>query len=89
MKAMALEILWESSMSPGSYPSETNAACFTAQKALPTGAHVLLIDDTWVSGSRMRSATLALRRHGAAAVSALSLTLAFRGVETTGNAVGS
>jgi hypothetical protein len=67
------EIPLESSMSPGSNPRETNAGYFTAQKALPAGAHVLLIDDTWVSGSRMRSATLALRRDGAAAVSALSL----------------
>lgn len=67
------EIVLESCMPLGSHPRETNADYFSVREAVPAGAHVLLIDDTWVTGSRMRSATLALRRDGAAAVSALSL----------------
>jgi hypothetical protein len=67
------EITLDSTMPPGSNPRETNADYFAAQRPVPANAHVLLIDDTWVSGSRVRSATLALRRDGAAAVSALSL----------------
>jgi predicted amidophosphoribosyltransferase len=35
------------------------------------GEHVLLLDDTWTSGSRTQSAALTLRRHGAAHVSVL------------------
>ena len=36
-----------------------------------TGEHVLLLDDTWTSGSRTQSAALTLRRQGAAHVSVL------------------
>lgn len=50
-----------------------NAHHFQAATRLPPGSHVLLLDDTWVSGGHAQSATLALRRAGAARVSVLVL----------------
>jgi Predicted amidophosphoribosyltransferases len=44
---------------------------FHAAAALPSGAHVLLIEDTWASGGHAQSAALALRAAGAAHVSVL------------------
>jgi len=46
---------------------------FRADAALPPGAHVLIIDDTWVVGGHAQSAVLAARRAGAARVSVLVL----------------
>lgn len=42
--------------------------------AIPSGAHVLLVDDTWTSGNKPLSATAALRRAGADRVSLLCLS---------------
>ena len=39
-----------------------------------SGQHVLILDDTWTTGSRTQSAALALRRHGAAYVSVLVIS---------------
>lgn len=41
--------------------------------AVPAGAHVLVVDDTWTSGSQTQSAALALRAAGASSVSVLAL----------------
>jgi hypothetical protein len=41
--------------------------------AMPDGAHLLLIDDTWASGGHAQSAVLAGRAAGAAVVSVLTL----------------
>jgi adenine/guanine phosphoribosyltransferase-like PRPP-binding protein len=38
---------------------------------MPPESHVLLIDDTWTTGGHAESAALALRKAGAAQVSAL------------------
>lgn len=46
---------------------------FRAPDGVPTGAHVLLLEDTWTSGAATQSAALTLRRAGAAQVSALVL----------------
>ena len=35
------------------------------------GRHVLLLDDTWTTGSKLQSAAVALRQAGAAAVTGL------------------
>lgn len=67
------ELPLDSIMPPGSDPRETRDNYFRGRWPLQGDAHVLLIDDTWVTGSRVRSATLALRRAGASAISALSL----------------
>jgi hypothetical protein len=44
---------------------------FRAGEAVPPGAHVLVIDDTWASGGHAQSAVLALRAAGAGRVSVL------------------
>lgn len=41
--------------------------------SVPHGAHVLLIEDTWVGGGRVQSAAAALKRDGAKSVTALVL----------------
>jgi predicted amidophosphoribosyltransferase len=46
---------------------------FQVTKPIPPGAHVLLLEDTWVSGSTPQSAALTLRRAGAGQVSLLVL----------------
>ncbi|WP_067488959.1 hypothetical protein [Actinomadura hibisca] len=48
-----------------------NADHFVMEKALPSGSHVLLLDDTWAKGGHAQSAALALRRAGAQKVSVL------------------
>jgi hypothetical protein len=48
-----------------------SSAHFATSYPLPPGSHVLLLDDTWASGSHVQSAALALRRAGAHKVSAL------------------
>jgi len=47
---------------------------------LPTGAHVLLIDDTWTRGGHVPSAAIAARKAGAKHVSALVVA---RWIETS------
>jgi hypothetical protein len=44
-----------------------------AVEYVPTGAHVLLIEDTWVGGGRTQSAAAALKRAGARAVTSMVL----------------
>lgn len=51
-------------------PRKLQSDHFSAEP-LPRGSHVLLLDDTWVSGGRVQSAAAALRAAGAAEVSAL------------------
>lgn len=46
---------------------------FRAPVRVPAGGHVLLVDDTWVSGGHAQSAVLALRTSGAAEVSVITL----------------
>jgi adenine/guanine phosphoribosyltransferase-like PRPP-binding protein len=46
---------------------------FRAGAPLPPGAHVLVIDDTWVGGGHAQSAVLAVRQAGASHVSVLVL----------------
>jgi hypothetical protein len=52
-------------------PRAVNAGHFSCGDSLDAAAHVLLIDDTWTSGGHAQSAALALRRAGAARISAL------------------
>jgi hypothetical protein len=53
------------------YPRDVSPDHFTAADQLPPGSHVLLLDDTWVSGGHAQSAALALRKAGSARVSLL------------------
>jgi hypothetical protein len=53
------------------YPRDASPDHFTAAEPLPPGSHVLLMDDTWVSGGHAQSAALTLRKAGAARVSLL------------------
>jgi hypothetical protein len=53
------------------YPRDLDPGHFRAAAALPAGAHVLLVDDTWARGGHAQSAVLALRAAGAARVSVL------------------
>jgi hypothetical protein len=46
---------------------------FRAARPLPGGARVLLLDDTWVSGSTAQAAALALKRGGARSVATVVL----------------
>jgi hypothetical protein len=52
-------------------PRDIDPTHFTCTAQLPPGSHVLLIDDTWVTGGHAQSAALALRNAGAAKVSIL------------------
>jgi len=52
-------------------PRSVDPQHFRAATALPPGAHVLIIDDTWVGGGHAQSAVLAARSAGAAYVSVL------------------
>ena len=56
-----------------SHPRSVNPKHFNAGAAVPPGAHVLVIDDTWVGGGHAQSAVLAARRAGAGRVSVLVL----------------
>ena len=50
-----------------------NAGHYDVAKALPAGAHVLVIEDTWVSGGHAQSVAAALKNAGAAKVSILAI----------------
>jgi hypothetical protein len=52
-------------------PRSVDPRHFTISAPVPPGAHVLVIDDTWVRGGHAQSAVLAARRAGAAHVSVL------------------
>lgn len=52
-------------------PRMASADHFACTTPLPSGSHVLLIDDTWATGGHAQSAVLALRRAGATRVSVL------------------
>jgi hypothetical protein len=53
------------------YPRDLDPGHFQAVAPLPSGGHVLLVDDTWARGGHAQSAVLALRDAGAARVSVL------------------
>ena len=53
------------------YSRDLDPGHFRAAAPLPTGAHVLLVDDTWTRGGHAQSAALALRAAGAARISVL------------------
>ena len=55
------------------YPRSVDPQHFRAGAALRPGAHVLVIDDTWVGGGHAQSAVLAARHAGASHVSVLVL----------------
>jgi predicted amidophosphoribosyltransferase len=55
------------------HPHTVRADHFRVETHVPAGCHVLLVEDTWVSGGHALSATLALRRAGAQYVSLLAL----------------
>ncbi|MHA7652962.1 ComF family protein [Mycobacterium sp. ML4] len=46
---------------------------YAVNTAVPHGAHVLLIDDTWTTGGHIQSVAKALKQAGAAKVAALSV----------------
>lgn len=54
-------------------PRSVDPKHFVVDGALPVGAHVLVVDDTWVSGGHAQSAVLSLRTAGAQSISFLSL----------------
>ncbi|HXL96100.1 MAG TPA: hypothetical protein VN969_44890 [Streptosporangiaceae bacterium] len=58
-------------MRPGEQGRDLNADRF--QAAVPVGARVLLLDDSWVSGASAQSAAVALKRAGAAKVAVVVL----------------
>lgn len=51
---------------------------FQARHKVPSGSHVLVIDDTWTSGGHAQSAGLSVRMAGAEKVSILSLARYFK-----------
>jgi predicted amidophosphoribosyltransferase len=53
------------------FPRDVSPQHFSTDAALSPDSHVLLIDDTWAGGGHAQSAALALRKAGAAHVSAL------------------
>lgn len=53
------------------YARDVSPDHFTVTGQLPPGSHVLLLDDTWVTGGHAQSAALALRKAGAARISLL------------------
>jgi len=50
-----------------------NPELYSVRSAVPAGAHVLLIDDTWTSGGHMQSVAAVLKQQGAATVAALAV----------------
>jgi hypothetical protein len=54
-------------------PRSVNPTLYRALTPVPEGSHVLLIDDTWVSGGHAQSAALALRAAGAARISVFTV----------------
>jgi len=57
---------------PGEQGRDPNAGRYTAERTRPA-AHVLLLDDTWVSGASAQSAAAALKRAGARRVAVVVL----------------
>ena len=57
---------------PGEQGRDLNAARFAARGRV-SGARVLLLDDTWVSGASVQSAAMCLKLAGAASVTAVVL----------------
>jgi len=55
------------------HPRSVDPQHFRAGAALPSGAHVLIIDDTWVGGGHAQSAVMAARHAGATRASVLVL----------------
>jgi orotate phosphoribosyltransferase len=51
---------------------------YRAGSQVPSGAHVLVIDDTWTSGGHAQSVALAVRKAGAEKVSILNLARYFK-----------
>jgi hypothetical protein len=51
---------------------------FRVETPLPSGVHVLVIDDTWTSGGHAQSAALSIRKAGAARVSIMNLARYFK-----------
>lgn len=54
-------------------PRDLNPTHFTVAERLPSGSHVLLLDDTWTTGGHCQSAAGALRAAGARHVSVMVL----------------
>lgn len=50
-----------------------NPAFYELKTAVPKGVHVMVIDDTWTSGAHIQSVAMALKKAGAAKVSALAV----------------
>lgn len=50
-----------------------NPALYRVQGTVPAGQHVLVVDDTWVSGGHAQSVAMALKQAGAAHVSILTV----------------
>lgn len=50
---------------------QLNPAYYQIRTSFPRGRHVMVLDDTWVSGGHAQSVALALKRAGAAKVSIL------------------
>jgi hypothetical protein len=53
------------------FPRELNREHFSTGARLPTGSHVLLLEDTWAGGGNAQSAAAALKKAGALRVSVL------------------
>lgn len=56
---------------------------YSTQATLPSDSHVLLVEDTWVSGGHAQSAALTLRQAGAGRVSILAIARWLRPPDAT------
>lgn len=54
-------------------PREVTASNFEVRTAVPAGAHVMVIDDTWTTGGHAQSVAAALKGAGAQRVSVLTM----------------
>ncbi|WP_179476211.1 hypothetical protein [Mycolicibacterium vinylchloridicum] len=54
-------------------PREVTPSNFDIRTDVPNGAHVMVIDDTWVSGGHAQSVAAALKQAGASKVSVLTV----------------
>jgi hypothetical protein len=54
-------------------PREVTPSNFEIRTAVPEGAHVLVVDDTWVGGGHAQSVAAALSQAGAGRVSVLTV----------------
>lgn len=52
---------------------DVNPALYSLDAAVPSGAHVMLVDDTWTSGGHAQSVAVALKQAGAGRVSILTM----------------